>query len=299
MLARRTDLALEACELWRENAGDLTKLPGVRSREKKSDGYPLTKVEILDQRGVTALGRPVGTYVTADLRTYWKRGADYFPRAVRAAGRALKALLPDADNASALVIGLGNADMTPDSVGPLAVRHVLVTRHLLASMPRQFAGFRPVAAFCPGVLGRTGLETAEAVRALVERVQPSVVIAIDALASRRRARLCATLQFSDTGILPGSGVGNHRAALNRETLGVPALAVGVPTVVDAVTLAADLLEERGHEIDEAALRDGHDGLTVTPYDIDAQVKELARVVGYSVNWALQDLEVDDISALLS
>ena len=299
MLTKRTDLALEACELWRESAESMTRLPGVRSRERKSDGYPVTKVEILDERGEEALGRPVGTYVTVDLRTYWKRGADYFPRAVRAAGRALKAMLPESENASALVVGLGNADMTPDSVGPSAVRHALVTRHLLASMPRQFAGFRPVAAFCPGVLGSTGVETAEAVRGLVERVRPSAVIAIDALAARRRSRLCAALQLSDTGILPGSGVGNHRAALNRETLGVPVLAVGVPTVVDAVTLAADLLEERGQDIDEAALRDGHDGLTVTTFDIDAQVKELARVVGYCVNWALQDLEVDDISALLA
>lgn len=298
MVSRRTDLALEACELWRESAEETTRLSGVRSRERKSEGYPVTKVEILDKRGEAALGRPAGTYVTVDLRTYWKRGADFFPRAVRATGRALKALLPQ-DCASALVIGLGNADMTPDSVGPLAVESVLATRHLIASMPRQFSGFRPVAVSRPGVLGTTGIETAEAALGLTEQIKPSVAIAIDALASRRRARLCATVQLSDTGILPGSGVGNRRAALNRETLGIPVLAVGVPTVVDAVTLAADLLEENGREIDESALRTGHDGLTVTPRDIDAQVRDLARVVGYAVNWALQDLEVEDISALLA
>ena len=298
MFSRRTDLALEACELWRESADKTSRLSGVRSRERKSDGYPVTKVEILDERGEAALGRPVGTYVTVDLRTYWKRGPDFFARAVRATGRALKALLPS-DCVSALVIGLGNADMTPDSVGPLATRSVLVTRHLISSMPRQFAGFRPVAVTRPGVLGATGVETAEAVRGLAEKIKPSVAIAIDALASRRRARLCATVQLSDTGILPGSGVGNRRAALNRETLGMPVLAVGVPTVVDAATLAADLLAERGHDIDEDALRTGHDGLTVTPRDIDAQVRDLARVVGYAVNWALQDLDVEDISALLA
>ena len=298
MFSRRTDLALEACELWRESADKTSRLSGVRSRERKSDGYPVTKVEILDERGEAALGRPVGTYVTVDLRSYWKRGPDFFARAVRATGRALKALLPS-DCVSALVIGLGNADMTPDSVGPLATQSVLVTRHLISSMPRQFAGFRPVAVTRPGVLGATGVETAEAVRGLAEKVKPSVAIAIDALASRRRARLCATVQLSDTGILPGSGVGNRRAALNQETLGMPVLAVGVPTVVDAVTLAADLLAERGHDIDEDALRTGHDGLTVTPRDIDAQVRDLARVVGYAVNWALQDLDVEDISALLA
>ena len=298
MLTRRTDLALEAFELWRENAEATTRLTGVRSRERKSEGYPVTKVEILDRRGERALGRPVGTYVTVDLRAYWKRAPDFFPRAVRATGRALKSLLPQTDGC-ALVVALGNAHMTPDSVGPLAVENVLVTRHLIEAMPRQFAGFRPVAAFRTGVLGTTGVETVEAVRGLAERVRPSCVIAIDALASRRRTRLCNTVQLSDSGILPGSGVGNHRSALDRKSVGVPVIAVGVPTVVDAVTLAADLLEERGREIDEAALRDGHDGLTVTPLDIDAQVRDLAKIVGYGVNWALQDLEVEDINALLS
>lgn len=298
MFNRRTDLALEAFELWRESAEATTRLTGVRSRERKSEGYPVTKVEILDRRGEQALGRPAGTYVTLDLTAYWKRTPDFFARAVRATGRALKALLPETDGA-ALVIALGNPDMTPDSVGPLAAENVLVTRHLIEAMPRQFAGFRPVAAFRTGVLGTTGVETAEAVRALVDRIRPALVIAIDALASRRRTRLCNTVQLSDTGILPGSGVGNHRAALDRQSVGVPVIAIGVPTVVDAVTLAADLLEKHGHELDETALRNGHDGLMVTPHDIDAQVRDLAKVVGYGVNWALQDLEVEDINALLS
>ncbi len=298
MLSRRTDLALEAFELWHESAEATSRLTGVRSSERKSDGYPVTKVEILDSRGERALGRPAGTYVTVDLSAYWKRTADFFPRAVRATGRALKALLPEADGC-VLVIALGNADMTPDAVGPLAAASVLVTRHLIEAMPRQFAGFRPVAAFRTGVLGTTGVETAEAVRGLAERIRPACVIAIDALASRRRARLCSAVQLSDTGILPGSGVGNHRAALDRNTLGVPVIAIGVPTVVDAVTLAADLLEEHGQQLDEDALRSGHGGLMVTPQDIDAQVRDLAKVIGYGVNWALQDLEVEDINALLS
>lgn len=297
MFVKRTDLALEACELWRETAEKTTRLSGVRSRERKIEGYPATEVRILNRRGESALGRPAGTYVTLDLSAYWERGAEFFPRAVRAAGRVLKAMLPDADGA-ALVVGLGNPAMTPDSVGPLAVDCVLVTRHLIASMPKQFAGFRPVAAFRPGVLGATGVESAEAVLGLSERIKPAFIIAVDALASRRRTRLCATIQVSDTGILPGSGVGNRRAALNRETLGVPVIAIGVPTVVDAATLAADFLEDNGYQISEDALRNGPDGLTVTPRDIDAQVKDLARVVGYAVNWALQELDVSDIAALL-
>ena len=166
--------------------------------------------------------------------------------------------------------------------------------------PQHFSGFRPVAALRPGVLGTTGVESAEAVRGLVDRLHPSAVIAVDALASRRVGRVCCTVQFSDTGIIPGSGVGNHRSALNRETLGVPVLAVGVPTVVDAATLAADLLEESGlPEPDMETLRSRPENLMVTPRDIDQQVRDLGKVIGYGINWALQDLEIEEINALLS
>ena len=190
--------------------------------------------------------------------------------------------------------------MTPDAVGPLTADSVLVTRHLIAAMPKHFSGFRPVAVFRTGVLGTTGVESAEAVRGLVQEVQPSLVIAVDALASRRVGRVCATVQLSDTGIIPGSGVGNHRAALNRETLGVPVFSVGVPTVVDAATLTADLLEEAGVEsVDEEKLRGVKQNLMVTPRDIDQQVRDLSKVVGYGINWALQDLEIEEMNALLS
>lgn len=298
MFAKRTDLALEARELWQESAEKTTRLSGVRAAKTKLEGYPLTRVDILDSRGEEALGKPRGSYLTIDLTTFWQRKADFFERAVRAVGSQLKELLPA--EGPALVIGLGNAAMTPDAVGPLAVDNILITRHLISAMPKQFAGFRPVAVFRTGVLGTTGVESAEAVRGLVAEVQPSLVIAIDALASRRVGRVCATVQLSDTGIIPGSGVGNHRAALNRETLGVPVFAIGIPTVVDAATLAADLLEESGiTELDEKQLRHGKQNLMVTPRDIDQQVRDLAKVVGYGVNWALQDLEIEEMNALLS
>lgn len=298
MFAKRTDLALEARELWQESAEKTTRLSGVRAAKTKQEGYPLTRVDILDSRGEEALGKPRGSYLTIDLTTFWQRKADFFERAVRAVGSQLKELLPA--EGPALVIGLGNAAMTPDAVGPLAVDNILITRHLISAMPKQFAGFRPVAVFRTGVLGTTGVESAEAVRGLVAEVQPSLVIAIDALASRRVGRVCATVQLSDTGIIPGSGVGNHRAALNRETLGVPVFAIGIPTVVDAATLAADLLEESGiTELDEKQLRHGKQNLMVTPRDIDQQVRDLAKVVGYGVNWALQDLEIEEMNALLS
>lgn len=298
MFPKRTDLALEARELWQESAEKTSRLNGVKATKQRAEGYPVTRVDILDERGEKALGKPRGTYRTVDLTTFWQRKSDFFERAVRAVGGQLKELLPG--KGPVLVIGLGNGAMTPDAVGPLAADSVLVTRHLIAAMPRHFAGFRPVAVFRTGVLGTTGVESAETVRGLVAEVQPSLVIAVDALASRRVGRVCATVQISDTGIIPGSGVGNHRAALNEETLGVPVFAIGIPTVVDAATLAADLLEGSGiTDIDADKLRNSQQNLMVTPRDIDQQVRDLGKVIGYGINWALQDLEIEEINALLS
>lgn len=296
MLEKRTDLALEAREIWQESAEKSARLPGVKSTKRKQEGYPVTRVDILDSRGASALGKPQGAYLTIDLTTYWQRKDEFFARAVRAVGSQLKELLPG--EGAALVVGLGNRAMTPDAVGPLAADSVLVTRHLIASMPRHFSGFRPVSVFRSGVLGTTGVESAEAVRGLVAEVRPDMVIVVDALASRRVGRVCSTVQLSDTGIVPGSGVGNHRSALNAETLGVPVIAIGVPTVVDAATLAADLLEGQG-EINEEQLRKDQNNMMVTPRDIDAQVRDLAKVVGYGINWALQELEIEEMNALLS
>lgn len=298
MFAKRTDLAMEARELWQESAEKTTRLTGVKASKQKEEGYPVTRVDILNQRGVEALGKPQGSYLTVDLSSFWQRKADFFERAVRAVGGQLKAMLPA--EGPALVVGLGNRAMTPDAVGPLALDSVLVTRHLVAAMPKHFAGFRPVAVFRTGVLGLTGVESAEAVRGLAAEVKPALIIAVDALAARRVGRMCTTVQLTDTGIVPGSGVGNHRAALNRETLGVPVLSIGVPTVVDAATLAADLLEEAGiPELDETRLRHGKEPLMVTTRDIDQQVRELSKVVGYGINWALQDLEIEEMNALLA
>ena len=299
MFAKRTDLALEARELWQESAEKTTRLSGVKASKSKLEGYPLTRVDILDQRGESALGKPQGTYRTIDLTTFWARKHSFFDRAVRALGIQLKELLPSG-NEPVLVVGLGNRAMTPDAIGPLTADNILITRHLIAAMPKHFSGFRPVSVFRAGVLGTTGIESAESVRGLVSEIQPSAIIAVDALASRRVGRVCATVQLSDTGIIPGSGVGNHRSALNKETLGVPVIAIGVPTVVDAATLAADLLEESGAtEAVADKLRESPQNLMVTPRDIDQQVRDLSKVIGYGINWALQDLEIEEMTALLS
>ena len=289
MLTRRTDLAMEARELWRE--GRREELPGVRSAEYRREGWPVTRVEILDEEGAAALGKPVGTYLTLDLTDYWRRPEDFFRRAAAALAEELGELLPE--EGCVFAAGLGNEAMTPDAVGPQAVRHLLITRHLTEAVP----DFRPVAAAAAGVLGTTGMEAAEWVRALAERLEPAAVIVVDALAARGLSRVCTTVQVSDTGIIPGSGVGNRRQALNRETLGVPVISLGVPTVVDAATLALDLLQAGGGTAPES-LAGG--GLFVTPRDVDARVRDLSKVVGYGINLALQPaLSLEDVEALLS
>jgi len=291
MLKQRTDLALEARELWGEGGGRAAELAGVRAADYQREGWPVTRVEILDDRGERALGKPAGSYVTLNLTDYWRRPEGFFRRAAEALAEELRALLPE--EGPVFAAGLGNAAMTPDAVGPQTVSHLLVTRHLGEVLP----DFRPVAAAAAGVLGTTGMEAAEWVRALAERVEPAAVIVVDALAARSLSRVCTTIQVADTGIIPGSGVGNRRMALNRETMGVPVISIGVPTVVDAATLALDLLRESGGQLPET-LSGG--SLFVTPKDVDARVRDLSKLLGYGVNMALQPgLSVEDVDALLS
>ena len=278
MSTTRTDLALESVQAACSGAETGT-ISGVRSRERTREGYAVTDIRVEDEDGAQALGKPVGRYVTVDLGPYFRREADYFDRGVRCLAGELAALLPGVgEDFPVLAAGLGNRGMTADAVGPLALENLLVTRHMIRAMPRQFADFRPVAAVCPGVLARTGLEALELVRGAVERVRPAAVIAVDALAARDSARLCATVQLSDTGLVPGSGVGNRRSALDRGTLGVPVIAVGIPTVVDA---------------------DPRAGLFLTPRDIDQRIRELGRLLGYGITLALQpSLTAADVTALL-
>lgn len=291
MLTVRTDLAVEAHALWRESAGETTRLKGVAAREEQVEGMTVARVEILDQEGARALGKPEGTYLTLDVSPLWRREEDAFPRAVRAVAALLGPLLPE--EGPVLAAGLGNQAMTPDALGPRSLDHLLVTRHLGEALPQ----LRPVAGLGAGVLGTTGLEVAEWVRGVSEHVRPAAVIVVDALAARGLERLCTTVQIADTGLVPGSGVGNHRMALNRETLGIPVISVGVPTVVDARTIARDLLAGSGGE-PPAALKG--DSFFVTPDSIDAKIRELAKLIGYGVDLALQEgLALEDLEALLA
>ena len=287
MIQRRTDLALEAHALWRERAEDTSALPGVRCREEERAGCPITRVDILDRRGAEALGKPEGHYVTVDLSALSRREEDSFARSVEAVADELRGLMGDLPpSAPVLVAGLGNRAITPDAVGPRTADLTLVTRHLTDDP--LFASFRPVAALAAGPMGTTGLESGELIRAAAERIQPALVIAVDALVSRSLERLGRTVQLSDTGIAPGSGVGNHRAPLDRDTLGVPVIAVGAPTVVEAATLCADVLVQAGREdLDPEALRGAAAGMIVAPRETDRQTADLSRVLGYAITLALQ------------
>ena len=293
----RTDLAVETAEALPTGRDMFAPGTGVTKSECLLCGCPVTRIHVHTPAGARAIGKPEGRYITIDLRPALSRQEALTGRAALCLCRELRALLPPPSDGPALVVGLGNDAMTPDAVGAAALEHLLVTRHMVRSMPRQFGALTPVAALATGVLARTGVETLELIRGAADRLHPSVVIAIDALAARSRHRLCATVQLGDTGLIPGSGVGNHRKAVNSRTLGVPVIALGVPTVIDGATLCADLLEEAG--CPRQALCGRGADLFVTPQDIDQRVTELGRMVGYGITLALQrGLTLEDVTGLL-
>jgi spore protease len=299
-IKRKIDLALEAKELAEGSAPRATRLEGVVAREETLLGLPLTRVEIVDEKGEAALDKPQGTYLTLTLPALPRERGEVL-RVARAVGEGLASLPALPKTGPVLVAGLGNRRITPDALGPRATDFLLVTRHLTASLPEAFGAFRPVSALAPGVAGTTGMESGEVLGAVIEKLRPACLIAVDALAARRQERVCRTIQISDTGIVPGSGVGNHRLALDQAHLGIPVLAVGVPTVVEAATLCLDLLEEaQGAEVSPPELAQRGDPWFVTPRDIDSQVETLAKVLGLGISKSLHvDFSVEEVENLLS
>lgn len=266
MQGYRTDLAAE--ELPR-SGGELT---GVKSRAYEKDGFHVTDVEVLDERGAKSLCKPIGTYITMDLDSFFQRQEDSFVHAAELLASCVRRLLPLGEADSVLVAGLGNPAITPDAVGPETAAATLATRHLKAHMPEEFSSFRSVSVCRTGVLGTTGMESSELIRAICGAVKPSAVVVIDALAARSSEKLCRTVQLTDSGIVPGSGVGNDRAELSKRVLGVPVTAVGVPTVMDA-----------------------GDGLIVTPREIDKYVKDAGKLIAYALNLAFHPgLTISDV-----
>lgn len=294
-MAFRTDLAVEAIE----NHKTAAALPHVRQSDRTLEGFAVHEVRILSEDAAREIGKPQGRYLTLELDALICREEDAFPRACKALSTLLRELLPHPNDGPVLIAGLGNRMITPDAIGPQTADHVIATRHLVAQSPAIFADWRPVSALAPGVLGQTGVETGEVICGVLDRVRPAAVIAVDALAAGRLSRLLRTVQLADTGITPGAGVGNARAALNKETLGVPVIAVGVPTVVDGATLAHEISSQLGQP-DCEALADLSQPVMITTRDIDHEVADISRMIGYAVNMALHPhLSVADIDLYLS
>ncbi len=280
-MERRTDLALEEAEQNPELESLSEK--DIRQERWRQEDAAVTRIQVLSTRGAQALGKPQGTYVTVEVPPLTDR-EDRLEDLSQVIGEQLRALLPR--DGTVLVVGLGNEAITPDALGPKAAKMVLATRHIQGEFARAagLEDLRPTVVMIPGVLGHTGVESGEMAQGIAAVVHPRAVIAIDALAARSLSRLGCTVQLCDTGISPGAGVGNNRKQLNTASLGVPVIAVGVPTVVDAATLAAELT---GDENAQQAVSPRGENMIVTPREIDLMILRAAKLVAMAVNAALQ------------
>lgn len=275
---KRTDMAAELLD---DVAGELTAERGITVREKNMDGFPVTEVKVLNARGAALLGREAGTYLTLSLPSH----AFDLSGCEAVLVRLFRSLFPiPPKSSSVLVAALGNPDITPDAVGPLCASSLIVSRHLKAAEPESFSFLSEVSLCRPGVLGTSGVESAKQIFSLCSIVRPGFVIVIDALACREAEGLCRSIQISDTGIAPGSGIGNDRERIDRDFLGVPVLSVGVPTVMDASPYFS--------AGDSAPM-------FITPRDIDAQVRRLSKLIARALNLALHPgLTSEDVEILL-
>lgn len=290
----RTDLALEAREFVDE------KEEGVVVKEEEQDGIKISEIKILNQKAAKKMNKPIGTYITAELAPLTDNLRDGDSKA-EYIGKLIEPLLPK--EGTILIAGIGNETITPDALGPKSADNILATRHITGELKRSLglSGLRSVAVLAPGVLGQTGIETGELIKSVVESIKPSAVIVIDALSSRSLSRLGCTIQISDAGISPGSGVGNHRLSLNKETMGIPVIGIGVPTVVDAQTLALELIPEAKLSYQQKGLVSPRgEQMIVTPREIDLLIERASRLVGMSLNCALhKGLSVEDFCLLLA
>ncbi len=290
----RTDLALEQRERF---VSDQIEIPGVAVEETYDDmcEVRVTTVRIETENGAAVMGKPVGNYITLEAPKMAEADENYHREISGKLMEVLEGCLPEKeDGQSILIIGLGNRNVTPDALGPLVVDHLDITRHLVKEYGKYALGGeadRIVSAVVPGVMGQTGMETVEIVRGIVEETEPDFVIAIDALAARSVRRLNRTIQIADTGIAPGSGVGNHRNAITEETVGVPVIAIGVPTVVDAATIVGDSIEEYVAKCRDEGMRENKEhlippylyGMFVTPKDIDETMERTSYTISEALN----------------
>ena len=306
----RTDLALEVRESYEE---DDIRLRGVKVEEQsdKQKEIYTTIVHIETENGAKAMGKPVGIYITIEAPNMSSPDEGYHREISIEFAKHLRKMLGK-ERDSILVVGLGNREVTPDALGPHVVNNLHITRHMIKEygrLPSDVEKTGEISAIVPGVMGQTGMETLEIIKGVVQETHPKVVIAVDALAARSTRRLNRTIQITDTGINPGSGVGNHRNAINEETVGVPVIAVGVPTVVDAATIVNDTMEELIEQMDHSENMQRLGGtlgtldqaekhqmirelisphlntMFVTPKDIDETVKYLSYTISEGLNLA--------------
>ncbi len=308
----RTDLAVESREMHLEN-NNVTSLEGTEVQE---DG-PVTRVKILTNKAATLLNKEIGNYITIDVPRDTFDTQEGYEELCKITATELKSLIHLKKDDTVLVVGLGNRNITPDSLGPQVTEGLLVSRHLIAYMPEEIdQRLVPLCAISPGVLGITGIETSEIIKGVTEKVRPSLIIAVDALCSRKMERINTTIQISDTGIIPGGGIGNKRNAINKETMGVPVISMGVPTVVDAGTIASDVIDlllkgmssqaspqlykvlKTVEDFDKVSLIS--EVLTpgefiVTPKEIDTDIKNISSVIANGINIAVHEgIGLDDI-----
>ena len=272
------------------------------------------------------MGKPIGNYITMEIPDTKTADQEEFNSACHALSDEIKKLVNLNEKTNILVVGLGNWNVTPDALGPQVVSKLMVTRHLLEYIPEHVEeGIRPVCAISPGVLGITGMETGEIIRGVVDKIKPDLVIAVDALAARSMNRISTTIQLCDTGIAPGAGVGNKRKALNEETLGIPVIAIGVPTVIDAATITADTLQtvmnemlnsvqkesefyrqlssldrDEQYTLAKEALSSNMNDFIVTPKEVDHMIDKISKIVANGINLALhENINLNDIEAYVS
>lgn len=318
----RTDLAIEAREFAQQQKQNTEELDGVKVEIKNTDIYQITHVKILNETGSQTMGKPIGNYITIESELLKQNDITSHEQIMKTAAEHIAGLSKLSQKSTILVVGLGNWNITPDSLGPKVIDKILVTRHLDGVLPEEIQkSVRSVAAISPGVMGITGIETVEIIQGVVEKLKPDLVIAIDALAARKFSRINSTIQMSDTGVAPGAGVGNKRMTLNEQTLGIPVIALGVPTVVDAATLINDTMDrmleemiaqtEQGsafyemlHNMDTDEkyklivdiLNPYVGNMFVTPKEVDAVVERLANIIANAINIAIQPgITMEDIN----
>ena len=306
----RTDLALERKDIY-QKANNLKQIDGVESTEEKiNEKLKVTRVEITNKNGEKAIGKPIGNYVTIDMKNLKLAEDEDIQKASEVVANELKKIieLHTDKHGDILVVGLGNIYVTPDALGPKVINEIDVTRHIIKYLP-QFVddNTRPVSAISPGVLGTTGIETIEILKGIVDNIHPKLLIAIDALASRSIERISSTIQISDTGIVPGAGVGNTRQEISQKTLNIPVVSIGIPTVVELATLVSDgidifidrlqdkaesneylnrLQQNDKYEEVKEALNVGDYNMIVTPKEIDDLIENMKDIVARGINFAV-------------